>query len=72
VPATQGSYGVKRPQKLALENCWCGPTTYSGMPEAAYTETGPRVTRYLLGACFGSGGRIRTYDMAVNSRPLYH
>ena len=20
----------------------------------------------------GSGGRIRTYDMAVNSRPLYH
>jgi hypothetical protein len=20
----------------------------------------------------GSGGRIRTYDQAVNSRPLYH
>ena len=29
---------------------------------------GPKVGRRV----FGSGGRTRTYDQAVNSRPLYH
>jgi hypothetical protein len=36
---------------------------------------GPRPTRVLTGRIpytSGSGGRIRTYDQAVNSRPLYH
>jgi len=25
-----------------------------------------------LDSVSGSGGRIRTYDQAINSRPLYH
>jgi hypothetical protein len=44
---------------------------------ASYTTTVKQESRMRPRPCdsreeFGSGGRIRTYDMAVNSRPLYH
>jgi hypothetical protein len=43
--------------------------------EKAVAVWGARPTRVLTGRIpytSGSGGRIRTYDQAVNSRPLYH
>jgi hypothetical protein len=48
----------------------------SGVDGAASSPArGPRPTRVLTGRIpytSGSGGRTRTYDQAVNSRPLYH
>ena len=64
---TQG-FGARSLQRAG------GPAGRGGRHRVAARGSGPAAGRRgcTLWGVAGSGGKIRTYDQAVNSRPLYH
>ena len=60
--------GVERPEDVERRH-WMLPSGIEDSIGRVGMEQ-PEIRPFVRG--FGSGGRTRTYDQAVNSRPLYH